>query len=650
MLEDRITGWASDTASPDKPTRLRILVDDAVLGQIVADMYRADLQTAGIGEGRHAFEFTVPGGLSRLTRHVVRVQRVDDAQDIPGSPFVLEPAQPVLDATDAGAPVWEGALDVATRMRVAGWARNAADADHPVALQILDNGVPVGRVLANRFRGDLRHAGYGDGRSAFDLAIPGGLSPLGRHVISVRFEQDGTELACSPIVIEPANSFDAGLEEAVANAVTAVAGSEAQDRVLSFMAAQLQRLQQQLHADRESGRADRLAFQQVQRRAGPQTAAAGQPGLRALVIDTRVPVANRDAGSVAVLSHMRALQALGYAVSFVAADEMTGADTTGLDAINVRLASAPYYNSVEDVLRRQSGCFDLVYLHRAPVASRYLTLARTHQPRARVVYNVADLHHVRLARQAAIEDRPELLAMSQLMRVSECTAAWLADAVITHSAQETETLQRAVPGADIHTVAWDVGIRRRTAPFAARTGVAFIGGYAHTPNVDAAHWLVEAVMPLVWQVDPTIECRLIGSDMPQSVRALARPGVVIAGHLADLGAAFDRVRLTVAPLRFGAGIKGKVVESFAAGVPCVMSPTAAEGLALPKALQGLVGDGEAALAALICQVHASPALHARMVKAGRAMIRAAFSEAAVEAALHVAVDGRRQSAARHAAR
>ena len=642
VTDDRIQGWARSVPS-DAKVQLRILDGEVVLGEVTAQLHRPDLEQTGIGDGRFGFELIVPGGLSPAMRHVIRVQRIDDARDIEGSPFIVEAA--TRQAVPVIVPVWEGMLDVATRTRVAGWARDAAHPDEPVALQVLDNGVPVGRVLANRYRADLQQAGIGAGRHAFDLPLPGGLSPLGRHVISVRFERDGTELACSPMTIEPANSFDAGLEQAVANAVAALSDPAAQDRVLSFMAGQLQRLQQ-AQADADGRRADRLAYDQFTRRHGPQAAtlpdAIANPGLRALVIDARIPMAARDAGSVAVLSHMRALQQLGYEVSFVAADELQPMAGGHLDGMGVRIWGAPHYNSVEDVLRRQAGCFDVVYLHRAAVASRYLALARTHQPRARVLYSVADLHHVRLARQAAIEDRPELMAMSHQMRVAECTAAWSADAVITHSADEAAILRQAVPGADVHVVAWDVPVQRAARPFAERAGVAFIGGYAHTPNVDAAQLLVESVMPLVWQADPAIICTLVGSEMPAAVRALARPGVEIVGQVHDLAAVLDQLRLTVAPLRYGAGVKGKVVESFAAGVPCVMSPVAAEGLDLPKALQGLVGTDAAALAAQIVRLHSRPSVHQAAAKAGRAMIRTGFCGTAVLEGLRAAIEGRRQ--------
>ena len=222
----------------------------------------------------------------------------------------------------------------------------------------------------------------------------------------------------------------------------------------------------------------------------------------------------------------------------------------------------------------------------------------------------------------------------------ECTAAWSADVVITHSGAEVDMLRRLVPESNVHEVAWDVPAHPRAVPLQSRNGVAFIGGYSHTPNQDAARWLVEAVMPLVWQTNPSIKCLLVGSDMPASIRGLARPGVKVIGEVDDLGeAVFDRVRLTVAPLRYGAGVKGKVLDSLAAGVPCVMTPIAAEGLALPRSLQSLVGTDAATLASLIIEVHAGSAPYEAAVSAGLAMIRQGFNHDAVTTALAAAIEG-----------
>src|SRR5258708_2295741 len=149
------------------------------------------------------------------------------------------------------------------------------------------------RCWRTSIRRDREQAGFG-GRHGFDIMVPGGLSPLARHVIQVRIERDGTDLDGSPVVIEPANSFDPNLEQTVANAVAAVAAADEQERVLSFILAQADRLRQ-LRADADGQREERLSWRQRQRRMGPGAVDVADPGRRALVLDARYPRAARDA-------------------------------------------------------------------------------------------------------------------------------------------------------------------------------------------------------------------------------------------------------------------------------------------------------------------------------------------------------------------
>ncbi len=564
--------------------------------------------------------------------------------------------QPVA-ATGAASDPWRGRLDIASRKRLAGWSWDAGHPADPVALQVVDNGELVARVLANRHRADLEKAGMGTGRCAFEVRFPAALSPHISHTIHVRRETDGLDVEGSPRVLAASSSFDDDVERGLTGVMESLLPGPALDRALAFMATHTDRLLQ-CRADGDAQRAERQAHRHFRRRWGPMLPprdgdtddpGGDDPGLRALVVDDLSPVAGRDAGSQAILSHMHVLQTLGYATSFVASMNSTpeGPVTDGpavetLERLGITCYRTPYYASVEEVLRRQAQCFDLIYLHRISNASKYLALARQHCPRARILYSVADLHHLRFARQAEVEDRPELLARSRRLRLEECMAARSADAVLTHSSHEAALLQHAIPGVNVHVVPWAIPMRQVTAPLALRNGVAFIGGYAHGPNVDAARFLAEEIMPLVWQSDPWIMCYLVGSDMPESVRRLAGPGLRPVGQVADLAEVFDRVRLTVAPLRYGAGVKGKVLASLAAGVPCVMSPVAAEGIELSGALLECVGSTAADIAARIVRLHAETAAHDDAVKAGLQLIETWCCDAVVSDALKTAIESRNQ--------
>lgn len=533
-----------------------------------------------------------------------------------------------------------GYLDLATRTRIVGWAQSARDGE-PAALQILDNGKPIARVIANQARPDVAQAGFRDSRCGFDLLIPATLPVHERHVIQVRRESDGSELSGSPVVIEASSAFDDDLRQLVRQAAQGTQTNEEREDVLSFLADVADKLLA-AHGQTESGQAQRERYSRLARRYGPAIPQETRTP-RALIIDEKLPMAGRDAGSQAILSHAQALQALGYAVSFVAADDLSPPPSAciGFEERGLTVWHAPHYTSVEDVLRRQAGAFDVVYLHRIGSANRYLALARHYQPGATVLYSVADLHHLRLNGQAAIEKRPELQALSRTVRLQECTAAWQADVVLTHSLDEAEWLNKAVPQARVACVPWAIPARKPATDFKKRRDIAFIGDYRHAPNLDAARWFVDAILPDLRAKDPTLQVWLVGAHLPPH---LSWPeGVRVVGHVADLDAeVLDRVRLTIAPLRFGAGIKGKVLESLAAGVPCVMTLTAAEGLKLPSALAPLVAKDEKALKTRIRTLYADPDRCQTLSKKAQAYAASSFSEERTTHLLRAAIKMARQ--------
>ena len=508
----------------------------------------------------------------------------------------------------------EGFLDPPTAASIAGWARD--DSAHPVLLEILIDGGPVARLPADRFREDLHAAGIGDGRHGFALTLPTPLSPDRRHEITVRRAADGALLPGAPRILEPVAVPDTAT---VTRRLLAAAVDRATDPA---QAAAL------LAGLREA--TARLRARQ------PMTETT--PARRALAIDGRLPRPDRDAGSVALLSHIEALRGLGWAVDAIGADEppLSEDATAPLAALGVRALGLPELASVEEALRVAPESYGLIYLHRLAQAEAYAWLARRWQPRARILYNVADLHHLRLERQARIAGDLGLMAEARALRAREIAAMRAADAVLTHSAEEAAYLAREAPGARVHVVPWSQPGRPVTLPFAARRGMALIGAPAHAPNLDAARWLREEILPRVWAQAPDIPCYLVGEGWAAHWLADADPRIQVLGPLARLDGLFEMIRLTVAPLRFGAGIKGKVLASLAAGLPCAMTPVAAEGLRLTPALRGLIAEDAAGLATLILRLHAEPAAVA-LREQGMALVARQFGPAAVRRAMAAAL-------------
>ena len=524
-----------------------------------------------------------------------------------------------------------GCIDGADRRWLHGWVRDTAFPDTPVCLLITANDELLQRVVANRYRADLEQAGFGNGRFGFAVLLSTPLLPSRLWLIRICSEADGEELDGSPIYLPPSAEFDGEAETAFAAAIRNVSTEAELDQRITFLADQRDRLLQ-VRADWRSARATRNA-------AFLRLAPVPEQPRRALVIDDHgVPEQDRDGGSAAILSHMHSLQRLGYDVTFAAPQMAGGPAAAGLRRAGITICHAPWFASVEEVLRREANGYELVYLHRVATAVDYASLVRRHQPHAWLIYAVADLHHVRLARQAAVERRQDLMDEARRVKAQELWAAGMADAVITHSSAEAVLLRRAVPPGRVHVVAWSVPCRSAPAGFAERGGMAFIGNFRHAPNVAAALHLRDEIMPALQELDPQIECKLVGPYLPAALMA-PQPGLAVMGHVADLREVFDAVRLTVAPLRFGAGLKAKVMESLAAGVPCVCSPVAAEGLDLPAGLRELVASETGAAVTAIMRLHTDQAYNREMARAGLTFARLAFSEAKLDEAMQAATGG-----------
>lgn len=323
----------------------------------------------------------------------------------------------------------------------------------------------------------------------------------------------------------------------------------------------------------------------------------------ALVVDEADPDPARDAGSVALLSHMAALRRIGLSVLF-----------------------APLAQAA-DAIADCAGRVRVAWLHRLRPMALLEPEIRQRNPGVHVVWSVADLSHLRARRQALV-----LGAVApHALELAERAAARAADAVVTHSPAEAALLERWRPRPRAHWVPWSVPARPLDSDFASRGGIGFLGSYGHAPNLDAVRVLLEHVMPLVWRTAP-IPCLLAGSGAPSWLRRFAESDsrISLLAHVPDTLALWRQVRVSAAPLRFGAGIKGKVLDSLAAGVPCVCSPVAAEGLELPP---GLLAGAIPEMATMLLHLHADEAANAAAASAGQAMLAARHTDAVVDRAL-----------------
>lgn len=301
------------------------------------------------------------------------------------------------------------------------------------------------------------------------------------------------------------------------------------------------------------------------------------------------------------------------------------------------------YGSAEigSFLAEAGGDLDCAFLSFPAIAAELLPLVRSYCPTARVIYDMVDFHALRIGREAALRDDPELLAEAERQRVIEVSCARAADVTVAVTEDERAALLGMAPDVVVEALPNVFEVPRHApAGLAGREGLLFVGGFWHQPNGDAMHWFVDRIWPLIRLQEPSLVLRIAGANAGDDVLALgSRPGVEVLGYVPDLVPLFHQHRAFVAPLRYGAGMKGKVGQSLAQGLPVVATSIGAEGMGLEHGVHLLVADQEEEFASQVLCLLRDDALWSRLSAAGRAHIERTLSVDVVRTRLEALLNG-----------
>jgi GT2 family glycosyltransferase len=355
---------------------------------------------------------------------------------------------------------------------------------------------------------------------------------------------------------------------------------------------------------------------------------------RVLVIEACMLTPDQDSGSVRTLAMLELAIESGAKVTFVADNlEYREPYVSQLQARGVEVQYAPYVSSIADLLDRRGREFDVAIVARPYVAVKHIDALREFAPQALVAFDTVDLHFLRNERLADLEGTAVARAAARAIRDEELGLVRRADVTIVVSPVEKSVLEGLVPDAKLlllSNIHEPIGGGR---PFAEREGMVFIGGFQHPPNTDGVLWYAREVLPRVRERLPGVPAYVVGSKVPPTIRALAAPDFVVTGYVPDITPYFTGCRLSIAPLRYGAGVKGKVNLAMSYGLPVVATSLAVEGMHLAPGEDAMVADDPADFAIAIERVYRDEALWHKLAAAGVENVRRHFSRAVAKRAL-----------------
>jgi GT2 family glycosyltransferase/glycosyltransferase involved in cell wall biosynthesis len=354
-----------------------------------------------------------------------------------------------------------------------------------------------------------------------------------------------------------------------------------------------------------------------------------------LVIDHHLPMPEKDAGSLRMFHILNILRRLGHRVTFIP-DNLADMPPYGdkLRKRGIKVVYHPYIKKVRDYLISHGGEFDTVVLSRCDFARKHIGDVRLHAPQSRVIFDTVDLHFLRTDRQAELTSDPKIRERASEKRQLEYDLIDQADETWVVSGVEQKLLREARPGKSIEIVPTIVDVPGSKTPFSLRRDFLFIGGFQHTPNIDAVIFFLEKIHPLVKEHLSDAKFYIIGDKTPPEVVALATDNVIVAGLQPDVRPLFESVKLSVAPLRYGAGIKGKINLSMSFGVPVVATSLAVEGIALTDREDILIADEPENFARALIELYESEELWNRLSTNGIKITKAHYSVSAVRKRLN----------------
>jgi O-antigen biosynthesis protein len=344
---------------------------------------------------------------------------------------------------------------------------------------------------------------------------------------------------------------------------------------------------------------------------------------RALIIDATTPTPKQDAGSVTTSLTLRLFHGMGYKAYFVPQDNFLFQPTYTTDLLRqgIECAYAPYDVNFDSYMQRYGALFDVVLVFRVTVLEKVIDTVRQYAPQAPILFNNMDLHFLRMDREARLTGSQEALDAAAAMKVKECDLISRVDCTITPSTFEKEVLAHEVPDAPVIVWPFMFEFYGTEVGFEPRRDIVFLGGYRHTPNVDAVKFFANDVFPLIQAEEPDVRFIIAGANPTDEVLALASDSVIVTGLVDDLRDVFDTSRLLACPLRVGAGVKGKVSTSMSYGLPVVSTTCGAEGMDLIDGEEVLIADDPVAFAQACLRLYRDRDLWERMSQAGMTRVQ-----------------------------
>jgi hypothetical protein len=308
------------------------------------------------------------------------------------------------------------------------------------------------------------------------------------------------------------------------------------------------------------------------------------------------------------------LRELGFQVTFIASAAMINVKkhTERLQKVGIEVVYAPYVKNVEEHLKNLGLRYQLVMMVRPDCLNNVIELIKHYCPEAKLIFHTIDLHFVRMMRESLVKSSDSIMGDALKMKALEFKAVNEAEVTIAVTKEDANVLKKEMPDKNIFTLGLILETYKNIKPYSLREGLVFIGGFNHAPNRDAVLYFTDEVMPILLKNHPDLILTIIGSNVPVEITKLESKNINVLGYVENLNEILSNKLVNIAPLRFGAGIKGKIANAMTIGLPSVVTKLASEGMDLIDMENAMIADQPHEIAQAIDKLIMDPKLWSKL--------------------------------------
>lgn len=332
-------------------------------------------------------------------------------------------------------------------------------------------------------------------------------------------------------------------------------------------------------------------------------------GRTILVLDRYVPLFDKDSGSYRMWNLLKILVELDHKVVFIG-DDATKYEpyTTEIQQLGVEVIYFPYFLSIERYLEEYGNFFDIVILSRVINANKYFHSVKKYCSNSKIIFDTVDLHFLRESRRSVIESDERLFNEAEKTKQLELELIRKSDLSLVVSQFEFEILKKEDSSLQIEIVSNIHIVQGFKKSFRERENILFLGNFEHIPNLDGIKWFLQEIYPSIRSKIPNLILYIVGNDPSNELIKFSSKDIVVTGYVQDVEPFFSNCRVFVAPLRYGAGVKGKINHSMSYGLPVVTTSIGAEGMDLVDGKNALISDHPIEFARKVVNLYYDPEL------------------------------------------